>query len=175
MDKFKEKALNDKGYMRLVRDIINSEQYRVIDKYPHHNEYTRLDHCLHVSYSAYLFFKKHEPGYRFLREACRGALLHDYFLYEWHTENPFPVPCMHAWKHPEWAYKDAKKHFKLNPVERDVILKHMYPVTPIPPLTKAAWTVVMFDKYWALREGLTTFNLIEFMKLQVPAALRKKK
>lgn len=173
MDKFELKALHDKEYMRYIGDIFRSPHFREINKYPHHNEYTRLDHCLHVSYSVFLWLKKHEPGYKYLREACRGALLHDFFLYEWHTENPFPVPCMHAWKHPERAYNDACRYFKLNPVEKDIIMKHMFPVSLDLPLTKASWAVVMYDKYWAFIEGISHFNLWELIKMQVPAALKK--
>ena len=174
MDKFNYLALSDEEYMSLVEDVLMSEGFQKLSEYPHHNECTRLDHCLHVSYSVYLFFKKYAPDYPYLKEACRGALLHDFFLYDWHTENPFPVPCMHAWLHPKWAYNDAKKVFSLTPVEKDIITKHMFPVSINPPRTKASWMVVIFDKYWAFKEGIAHFNLIEFIKLQFRSSANSK-
>lgn len=175
MDKFRQRALNDKTYMEYISDIYNDSNFAVMDKYEHHNTYTRLDHCIHVSYSTYLWLKKLAPGYRYMREACRGALLHDFFLYEWHTENPFPVPCMHAWKHPERAYLDAKKYFNISPVEKHIILTHMYPLYLGIPSSKAAWMVIWFDKYWACREGFRSFSPLKMLRMQVPDSLKKKR
>lgn len=174
MDRFIERALNDTEYMEYIDDIYNDEHFTIIAEYPHHDKYTRLDHCLHVSYSTFLFLKKLAPKYKYMREACRGSLLHDFFLYEWHTENPFPIPCMHAWKHPERAYQDASRYFEINLMEKDIILTHMFPVCIAVPLSRAAWTVVIFDKYWAFREGFKTFNPIKMLQMQLPGSVRKR-
>lgn len=174
MDNFIGQALQDEEYMSYISDIYNDEHFKIMKTYPHHDKYTRMDHCLHVSYSTYLWLKKHIPKYKYMREACRGSLLHDFFLYDWHTENPFPIPCVHAWKHPERAYLDAKKFFKLNVMEKDIILTHMFPVSVEIPWSKAAWMVVIFDKYWAFREGFTTFDPIKMLKMQMPHALLRK-
>lgn len=82
----------------------------------------------------------------------RGALLHDYFLYDWHDRAS--APPMHGFSHPQIALKNARADFKLTPIEENIILRHMFPLTPIPPSCKEAWIVCAADKYCALAETL---------------------
>ena len=81
----------------------------------------------------------------------RGALLHDYFLYDWHTGYPGP-PCTHGFTHPFIALKNALADFTLNRREKDIIARHMFPLVPIPPMTREGWLVCLADKICALRE-----------------------
>jgi uncharacterized protein len=46
----------------------------------------------------------------------------------------------------------AVKHFDLNQKERNIILRHMWPLTVIPPKSKEAMIVSMMDKYCTVRE-----------------------
>ena len=80
----------------------------------------------------------------------RGALLHDYFLYDWHTR--VAVPCTHGFTHPFTALKNARADFLLNELEADIIAHHMFPLVPIPPLTKEGWIVCLADKICAAHE-----------------------
>ena len=51
----------------------------------------------------------------------RGALLHDYFLYDWHHKD-----CSHRWHgytHAKRALDNAEKDFSLNDIEKDIIEK----------------------------------------------------
>ena len=70
----------------------------------------------------------------------RGALLHDYFLYDWH--DPDPSHRLHGFRH----------HFALTPREKNVIVRHMFPLVPVPPACREAWIVCCADKVCALRE-----------------------
>ena len=57
----------------------------------------------------------------------RGALLHDFFLYDWHEKNaghPF-----HGWTHPATALYNARRRFPLNYREQNIIRSHMWPFT----------------------------------------------
>ncbi|MBQ7168002.1 MAG: HDIG domain-containing protein [Treponema sp.] len=81
----------------------------------------------------------------------RGALLHDYFLYDWHTGYPGP-PCTHGFTHPFIALRKACEDFALTRRERDIIARHMFPLVPIPPATREGWLVCLADKLCALRE-----------------------
>ena len=49
--------------------------------------------------------------------------------------------------HPHTALHNAQKYFKLNALEKEMILKHMFPVTPIPPMHKETWIITLTDKY----------------------------
>ena len=50
------------------------------------------------------------------------------------------------------ALNNADKYFKLNDVERDIILKHMWPLTVIPPKTMEGYVVMYVDKYCGFLE-----------------------
>ena len=84
----------------------------------------------------------------------RGALLHDYFLYDWHV--PDPSHRLHGFTHPYAALRNAEHDFRLTPRERNIIVRHMFPLTPIPPACREAWIVCLADKVCALRETLAT-------------------
>jgi uncharacterized protein len=37
-------------------------------------------------------------------------------------------------------------------MEEDMILRHMFPLTPVPPRTKAGWLLCLYDKIAALSD-----------------------
>lgn len=84
----------------------------------------------------------------------RGALLHDYFLYDWHEKEEWHR--LHGFRHPYFALRNASRDFKLSRIEENVILRHMFPLTPIPPSCREAWIVCMADKYCSARETMYT-------------------
>ena len=61
----------------------------------------------------------------------RGALLHDYFLYDWH--NPDNGHRLHGFSHPYTSLKNAKRDYSITKREADIIVKHMFPLTIVPP------------------------------------------
>lgn len=88
------------------------------------------------------------------RDLVRGALLHDYFLYDWHhadKENPHRLRGFH---HPARALKNAEREYELTDRQREIIIKHMWPLTIIPPMCREAWLVTAADKYCSLLETL---------------------
>ena len=80
----------------------------------------------------------------------RGALLHDYFLYDWH--DPDLSHRLHGFRHPFFALARAEEDFDLTPRERNIIVRHMFPLVPVPPTCREAWIVCLADKWCALRE-----------------------
>lgn len=90
------------------------------------------------------------------RELVRGALLHDYFLYDWHehaTEENGRPKTFHGIKHPGIALKNAEEDFELSDKEREIIHKHMWPLTVTRvPRSREAWLVVAADKVATVSE-----------------------
>lgn len=84
----------------------------------------------------------------------RGALLHDYFLYDWHDGKR--ERWIHGFTHPMKAYKNAKSEINLNRLERDIIIKHMFPLTIIPPRYLESWIVTYSDKYVSAVETVSS-------------------
>jgi uncharacterized protein len=86
----------------------------------------------------------------------RGALLHDYFLYDWHRNESWHK--WHGFRHPFFALMNAQKVCSLTPTEIDIIIHHMFPLTLIPPHTPEGIIVMIADKICALYE---TFRMNE--------------
>ena len=80
----------------------------------------------------------------------RGALLHDYFLYDWHI--PAPDHKWHGFRHPAFAYANASRDCKLTYIESDIIKHHMFPLTIRPPKTAEGFLVCIADKICAIQE-----------------------
>lgn len=87
----------------------------------------------------------------------RGALLHDYFLYDWHV--PDPDRPLHGFYHPKAALQNARQDFTLNRKEEDIIRRHMFPLTLKPPRTREGLLVCLADKLCAVRETLSRKGL----------------
>lgn len=87
------------------------------------------------------------------RALVRGALLHDYFLYDWHDK--YSHEKLHGFHHPHVALENASREYQLTPRERDIIQKHMWPLTLFHiPRCREAWVVTTADKYCSLKETL---------------------
>ena len=50
--------------------------------------------------------------------------------------------------------KNASKEYDLTDREKDIIKKHMWPLTVVPPLCREAWLVTAADKYVSTIETL---------------------
>ena len=79
-------------------------------------------------------------------------MLHDLFLYDWRKKQD-DRKGLHAFTHPKTAYENASKLFDLNEKEKDIILKHMWPVTISFPKYKESYLLTLVDKYCALNES----------------------
>ena len=55
-------------------------------------------------------------------------------------------------KHPKVALKNASIIFNLHEIEKDIIVKHMFPATIAIPKYKESWIVCFVDKVIALNE-----------------------
>ena len=102
-------------------------------------------HCLHVSYYNYIWCNALGLD---ARSAARAGMLHDLFLYDWHTHAKRTGDHFHGMTHPKRALRNAEKFFDLNSIERDIIINHMWPVTLFSvPRTKEGWITTLADKY----------------------------
>lgn len=134
-------------YRVCLGDLAQHPLVHSLNDFGHHLPFSRLDHSLHVSYMAYTACKR--MGLDF-QSAARGGLLHDFFFYDSRVTKP--ARGIHCLCHPAIALENAERHFSLNRIERDIILKHMWPVTIIPPMFRESYVVTFLDKYCASRE-----------------------
>ena len=141
----------DREYIACVSDILENPVFRSMGNYIMHGNTTCRTHCIDVSYFSYNVAKKLGLN----AEACaRAGLLHDMFLYDWHDHIRTTGNHFHGLTHPRVAMNNASKNFCLSCMERDIILKHMWPLTVVPPKYKEGLVVCYADKYCCVAEVL---------------------
>ena len=141
----------DDEYNQFVKEILNNDIVCLMKKFIQHGSTTCYDHCVSVSYYSYKIAKKLNLD---ARSVARAGLLHDLFLYDWHeNKEKLPLFKKHGFTHPQRALENACKYFNLNEIEKDIIAKHMWPLTfrKIPKY-KESVVVTMVDKYCSTKE-----------------------
>lgn len=157
-------------FVACAREVLSFPQVRKMGHYIHHGTTTCLEHSIAVAYYSYMLSK--QLGLRCPdKSLIRGALLHDFFLYDWRERSS--ARRLHGMTHPKTALHNAQLFFKLNEVERDIIVKHMWPLTIKLPRYNVALLVSIIDKYCATAEtlyglaGLSPYSMNKMMNTVV--------
>lgn len=155
LDNFEEE--NAKLFYECVKDLFEDSNVQKLDEFYQHLNTSRLQHSINVAYYSFLACKKLGLDYR---SAARAGILHDLFLYDWRKEKQ--PEGAHAFAHPKVALRNARNVTSLNKIEEDAILKHMWPVTIVPPKYLESYIVSFADKYCASAEVLDSiaFNIL---------------
>lgn len=139
--------VDEEGFFAFARSVIDACRLREEARYVQHGTTSTLLHSIAVA------CKADELAHRWgclgrLPEVRRAALLHDYFLYDWH--DAASVARLHGFTHPGAALRNAYADFPdLTPREADAIACHMFPLTPVPPRSAVGWLVTVADKLCA--------------------------
>ena len=139
-------------FENIISDIVNNDTVLEMKKYKQHYSTNCFEHCYSVEYDCYKIAKKLNLDYVSL---TRAAMLHDLFLYDWHIKGD--RKGLHAFTHGKCACNNASKLFNLNDKEKDIITKHMWPVTIIPPKSIEGFILTGVDKYCATEEIIKHF------------------
>lgn len=138
------------------KDILSSSNFMQSKKYIQHGKQSVFHHSMDVAKMSLKLSRMLPMDFK-ESEIVRGALLHDYFMYDWH-EKKFPMkkPAdffkLHGFTHANTALKNAKRDFVLSENEKEIIKKHMWPLNPKPPMSREAWVVTLADKICSLKE-----------------------
>ncbi len=141
------------------REVLAHHLVKSMSGYTQHGTTNRLEHSVRVA--RYSYWVSNKLKLKLDRKSLiRGALLHDFFLYDWRTGTDHEGA--HAFTHPEAALKNALAHFEINETEADIILNHMWPLTITKmPGCKESFVVSAMDKYCSLKEN---FNRVKKVK-----------
>ena len=145
-------------FKSIIKDIISNPNIIALKEHVQHASNSRFYHCLYVSYCTYIICKKLKLDYT---SAARGAMLHDFYFYDWRNKNVEGQKKFHAYRHPRIALNNANDIFELNSIEQDIILKHMWPVTLAFPRYIESYIVTFIDKYCATHEILKTIKKVK--------------
>ena len=149
--KIKKLDETDYEFYYAISDILANKVVMSSDKILHHSKTSCYRHMFNVSYYTYKMCKWLNLDYI---SAARGAMLHDLYLYTWHKEVGVIKEILkkHPWIHPKLALQNASKYFDLNDIEKDIIIKHMWPVTISFPKYAESFIVGIADKICCVME-----------------------
>ena len=153
---------NISEFKYIIRDIANHPEVLKLKNYEQHAHKSTYFHCTHVSFITYIICKKLNLDYV---SATRAAMIHDLYYYDWHANEP--GHRLHGFTHPKVALNNAQELFELNEKEKDIILKHMWPLTLSLPKYKESYVVTLVDKY------CTSHEVISNIKVKIKSLFKK--
>lgn len=146
MSEINRSVKNDLKYIRIVKDILNNNEFNKIKNIEHHG-ITRFEHSLKVSYYSYKVAKTLRLDYK---QVARGGLLHDFFLSD--DDRSLKDKFLSTFVHPKKAENNAAKYFNITEKEADMIRGHMFPINLTIPRYAESWVVNIVDKVVGLYE-----------------------
>lgn len=138
---------DDKAYVDIVAPLLAEPMVQELANYTQHHHSDRLTHSIDVSYVSYRLALRWSLN---ASAVARGGILHDLFYYDWRVTK-FELGT-HAFIHPRVALRNAEKITQLSPMEKDIILKHMWGATTARPHYRESLLVDMVDNYLAIAE-----------------------
>ncbi|MDR2783421.1 MAG: phosphohydrolase [Treponema sp.] len=135
----------------LSREILGSPVFGQCKNFMQHGKVSVYAHSLSVSRMS--FTMAEGIAGLDLRSLVRAALLHDFFLYDWHV--PEKMWSLHGWTHPVTAARNARTYFHVSDKEFSLIRTHMWPFTLLhPPAYREGWILCFADKVCSAIETL---------------------
>ncbi len=150
--------INVQEFKEIIKDITENSSVVSLKEHVQHMKGSRYKHCYEVAFYTYVITKKLGLDYI---SATRGAMLHDFYFYDWRNKGVEGQKRFHAYRHPRIALNNAKENFDLNDLEKDIILKHMWPLTIRLPRFSESYIVTFVDKYCAMKEF---FKFLKYKK-----------
>ena len=137
----------------VLRDLQANERVQEMKNYIQHGNVSTYEHCENVARLSYRIDRRlrlnSDP-----RVLLRGAMLHDFFLYDWHAEDG-GAHRLHGFTHPSVSCANAEAYCDIDEKTKQVIACHMWPLTPGKiPHSREAWIVCLADKCVSLYETL---------------------
>ncbi|MGN0483916.1 MAG: HD domain-containing protein [Lachnospiraceae bacterium] len=133
-------------------DILNSDGMCIEKRCLQHGQYSVYDHSVNVAILCVKIALRCQIRVN-LRALIRGALLHDYFLYDWHE--PEKSHSLHGFFHAKRALCNAQRDFQLTEIEKNMIKTHMFPLNLFFPKYRESMILCIADKLCATEETVS--------------------
>ena len=93
---------NKELFVDVYREVSQNSRFNESEQYIQHGKTTVKMHAITVTLFALNISEKFKIKVN-KRELIRGALLHDYFLYDWHERK---LSNLHGFRHPKRALRE---------------------------------------------------------------------
>lgn len=145
-------------YMEMIKyygkEILESKNMQKEKTFMQHGNISVFDHSVAVTIKCLKI--AHKLGIPVDQKTLiRGALLHDYFLYDWHESDK--SHRLHGFTHAKKALLNAEKEYELNDIERNMIYCHMFPLNLRIPKFRESIILCIADKIIATKETLEPY------------------
>ena len=137
-----------------IEELNSNPRFIKMKEVNQHGTTTVYGHSIKVAYLSCKLASKFKLNVNYSK-LIKGALLHDYFLYD-RKDNLHEG--FHGFTHAKTALKNAKQDYGIDEVEADIILKHMFPLNIKPPKYKESWIVCIADTLSAAIEFFEGFK-----------------
>lgn len=129
-----------------VGEILNHPEFLKRKQYHHHEDRSVYVHSLNVCIKTYKMAKFFHAD---KKSAAIAGLLHDFYYKDWQLDTEKrPFFQSHGFRHPKEALDNSKKYFPnlMNKKIENSIVRHMFPLTLIPPRYGIGWMITLTDK-----------------------------
>lgn len=138
---------------QIYQTFLNNEKVQRMKSITMHRGSNCFIHSFRVAKLAIKRALRHKKGN--LEHILIGAILHDYYLYDWRVEKE--KKTKHPSKHPGIAMENAKNDFAIDKEIQSIIKSHMWPFNfKAFPSSKEARIVSLADKTIAFKEAMTS-------------------
>ena len=171
----KKKNIDQTEYYKIVKEILENEEFLKRKEYEHHFNESVYDHVLRVSFDCYQIGKRFKLDYKSLAIA---GLLHDFYDKPW--QNSFEKTKFlkkHGFVHAEEARVNAIKYFSNLVTEKigSMIKTHMFPLNIKLPKYKESWILTLVDKVDSMEFLLHPYLLSKRVRIKLQEKNNKKK
>lgn len=148
LHKLKLTKEEDRRFKELASPVAEDPRAVRMRDFIQHGNKSTYDHCLDVARTAFVINRRLRIGAD-EEKLVRACILHDYFLYDWHTKGDH----LHGYHHPLIAGRNAEADFNISKKERRMIESHMWPLTLLHiPTSRGGWLLTLADKICSSRE-----------------------
>ena len=141
-----------------IKDILEKDEVHEMKNYIQHGRVSTYDHCKNVAKTANALAKKLKIKNIDRRALIRGAMMHDFYLYDWHNKDD-GSHRLHGYHHASKARDNADEILGATIKEQEIIESHMWPLTFTKiPRSREAWLVCLADKGVSTKEVIRDFR-----------------
>ena len=137
----------------ILSGFLSNPKVQEMKKYIQHGNVSTYEHCNSVAKLSYRIDRRLSLHSN-LRILLTGAMLHDFYLYDWHNDDG-GAHRLHGFTHAKTACLNARKYFNIDERTSRVITCHMWPLNLGKiPKSREEWIVCIADKCVSLYETI---------------------